>query len=116
VLDALNYEPLNPDEIGTLIKSSQFTGGEIRSLFTQRADGYFRADVIPGNGELIEAGFSILLLLEGDGVLTTEHAGAIAIGHGDALVIPFDSGPWRLTGASGILARPPLPALAKSAP
>jgi mannose-6-phosphate isomerase len=116
VLDSLNYEPLNPDEIGTLIKSSHFTGGEIRSLFTQRADGYFRADVIPGNGERIEAGFGILLLLEGDGVLTTENSGAIAVGHGDALVIPFDAGPWKLTGASGILSRPPLPALAKSAP
>ena len=88
----------------------------MRSLFTERADGYFRAEVIPGNGASIDASFGILLLLEGDGVLTTEHSGTIAVGHGDALVIPFDAGRWSLTGASGILSRPPLPVLAKSAP
>ena len=116
VLDSLNYAPLNPDEIATLVKSSHFIGGQMRSLFTERADGYFRAEVIPGNGASIDASFGILLLLEGDGVLTTEHSGTIAVGHGDALVIPFDAGRWSLTGASGILSRPPLPALAKSAP
>lgn len=116
VLDSLNYAPLNPDEISTLVKSSHFTGGEVRSLFTSRADGYFRADVIPGNGRSIDAGFGILLLLEGDGVLSTENSGAIAVGHGDALVIPHAVGRWNLTGASGILSRPPLPALAALAP
>lgn len=116
VLDSLNCAPLNPEEIKTLVKSSHFTGGEIRSLFTNMADGYFRAEVIPGDGTAIEAGFGILLILEGDGVLTTEHAGTIAIGHGDALVIPFDSGRWSVKGASGILSRPPLPALAALAP
>ena len=116
VLDSLNYAPLNQDEIATLVKSSHFTGGEIRSLFTNKADGYFRAEVIPGDGATIDAGFGILLLLEGDGVLTTERSGAIAVGHGDALVIPFDAGRWSLKGASGILSRPPLPALAALAP
>lgn len=116
VLDSLNYSPLNPDEISTLVKSSHFTGGEIRSLFTVKADGYFRADVIPGNGATIEAGFGILLLLEGEGVLTTENTGAIAVGHGDALVIPYGAGQWQLKGASGILSRPPKPGLAALAP
>lgn len=116
VLDSLNYAPLSPDEIKTLVKNSHLTGGDMRSLFTSKADGYFRADVIPGDGATIEAGFGILLLLEGDGVLTTENAGAIAVGHGDALVIPHDSGRWSLKGASGIFSRPPLPALAALAP
>jgi mannose-6-phosphate isomerase len=116
VLDSLNYSPLRSEEISTLVKRSHFTGGEIRSLFTERADGYFRAEVIPGNGAKIAAGFGILLLLEGDGVLTSENSGAIAVGHGDALVIPYESGEWNLRGASGILSRPPLPDLAKIAP
>lgn len=116
VLDSLNYSPLNPEEIPTLVKNSQFTGGELRSLFTERADGYFRADVLSGNGALIEAGFGILLLLEGDGVLECQNSGSIAVGHGDALVIPFEAGNWSLKGASGILSRPPRPELAKLAP
>jgi mannose-6-phosphate isomerase len=116
VLDSLNYAPLNPDEISALVKNSPFTGGEIRSLFTKSADGYFRADVIPGDGALVEAGFGILLLLEGDGIMETESSGTIAVGHGDALVIPFAAGGWRLKGASGILSRPPRPELAKLAP
>ena len=116
VLDSLNYSPLNPDEISALVKRSHFTGGEIRSLFTSKADGYFRAEVIPGNGESTEAGFGILLILEGDGVLATEHSGAIAVGHGDALVIPYECGSWSVSGASGILSRPPLPELAVLAP
>ena len=116
VLDSLNYAPLHKDEISTLVKSSHFTGGEIRSLFTNKADGYFRAEVIPGNGATIEPSFGILLVLEGEGVLTTENAGAIAVGHGDALVIPFDAGRWSVQGASGILSRPPLPSLAALAP
>jgi mannose-6-phosphate isomerase len=116
VLDSLNYSPLNPDEIKTLTQSSHFTGGEMRSLLTSKADGYFRADVIPGDSATIEAGFGILLLLDGDGVLTTEKAGAIAVGHGDALVIPYACGRWSLKNASGILSRPPLPGLAATAP
>ena len=62
------------------------------------------------------AGFSILLMLDGDGSLKTTNSGSIAVGHGDALVIPWSAGDWSLNGGVGIVCRPPLPAAAALAP
>ena len=51
-------------------------------------------------------------MLDGDGILETKNSGSIAVGHGDALVIPWSAGDWSLNGGVGIVCRPPLPAAA----
>ena len=116
VLDALRFDPISAAEQKELIKSTGFTSKQSQSLFTSKADGYFRADLLPGDGSKTNAGFSILLMLDGDGILKTTNSGSIAVGHGDALVIPWSAGDWSLNGGVGIVCRPPLPAAAALAP
>ena len=116
VLDALRFDPISAAEQKELIKSTGFTSKQSQSLFTSKADGYFRADLLPGDGSKTSAGFSILLMLDGDGILKTTNSGSIAVGHGDALVIPWSAGDWSLNGGVGIVCRPPLPAAAALAP
>jgi mannose-6-phosphate isomerase len=115
-VDALNLSPLGIDERALLIASTRLSGGEAASLFTSAADGYFHAQLMPGNGSSISAGFSILLVIDGEGILRTENSGAIAISRGDALVIPFSSGRFTVEGAQVITCRPPKPIAAAQAP
>ena len=115
-IEALNLSPLGGNEISALIVSTGLNSGEAKSLLTSRADGYFHADLMPGNGSSIPAGFSVLLVIDGEGILQTEHSGSIAISRGDALVIPFAAGRYTVKGAQAISARPPSPAEAALAP
>jgi len=116
VLDALNFEPLSQDARNKLVTSTGLDSTEARNLFTAQADGYFRADLMPGNGSSIPAGFAVMLVLDGEGILTTEHTGSIAISRGDALVIPFAAGDFAVNGAKAIACRPPEPSDAATAP
>ena len=90
VLDALRLDPLQPDEVDTLVRDTGLTGGSARSLLSSRADGYFRATLLPGDGT-VEAGFAVCLVLAGDGRVTTEHGGALPLGRGVAFVVPWSA-------------------------
>lgn len=114
-IEALNLSPLSADERSALIVSTGLNSEEAMPLLTRSADGYFRADLMPGNGSSISAGFSVLLVIDGEGILHTENSGSIAIARGDALVVPFASGRYTVTGAQAISCRPPKPAKAAMA-
>jgi len=77
------------------------------------ADPFFRAERIAG-GSRLDAGFSILVGLEGAGTLATE-AGELPFGRGSAVLVPYAAGAGELRGdARGIRCRPgisPDPAL-----
>jgi mannose-6-phosphate isomerase len=115
-IDALNLAPIDAGQRARLIASTGLSGSEAASLLTPIADGYFHADLMPGNGSSISAGFSVLLVLDGEGILRTENSGAIAISRGDALVIPFSSGRYTVDRARVISCRPPKPVDAAKAP
>jgi mannose-6-phosphate isomerase len=83
-------------------------------LLPLKADGYFRADLLPGNGT-VEQGFGCLLVLEGSGSISFENAPTMSIERGDAVVIPFAAGAYTVTDAIGIVCRPPKAELAKLA-
>ena len=72
VLDALRLDPLSPDEREDLVRDIGLSGGEVRSLLTGRADGYFRAELLPGSGAVV-AGFAVCLVLAGAGQV--QHGG-----------------------------------------
>jgi mannose-6-phosphate isomerase len=73
------------------------------------ADAYFRADRV-GDGSALDAGFSILVGLEGSGTLHTE-GGDLPFARGSAVLVPYAAGPGELRGdVSGIRCRPPDPA------
>ena len=81
--------------------------GAGRSLLPSAADPWFRAERVRGGDEL-DAGFSVLVALSGDGEL-----GEAPFGRGTALLVPFDAGPLTLSGdVEAIRCRPPDPAVA----
>ena len=83
------------------------TPGAGRSLLPAAADPWFRAERVRGGDEL-DAGFSILVALSGDGEL-----GGEPFARGTALLVPFDLGPLTLSGdVEAIRCRPPDPAVA----
>ena len=115
VTDALMLDPLSDSEFDSLVMRNIFSGGALRSVLPIKADGYFRAHLAPGIGDF-EAGFAIVLVLDGAGEITFTSAPAIQITKGDALVIPHAAGAYSISGANVIVSRPPNAELAKTAP
>jgi mannose-6-phosphate isomerase len=114
VTDALRLTPLGDQEFDSLVQRNVLTGGSRRSLLPLKADGYFRADLLPCNGT-VEQGFGCLLVLEGSGSISFENAPTMSIERGDAVVIPYAAGAYTVTDAIGIVCRPPKAELAKLA-
>lgn len=113
VLDALRYEPVA--DVDALVRATGLTGGEARSLLSDRADGYFRADLVPGAGR-VGAGFAVALVLTGAGAVTTESGAVLEVGRGSAFVLPWSAGGWVVDGVDVVVCRPPLPEAAAGAP
>jgi mannose-6-phosphate isomerase len=112
VLDALRYTPLAPEEIKRIIISRDDFGLKDEALFSEVAMPHFRADYLSGGERVVESGFSILLILNGEGKINFTNSAALSVIKGDAVVIPATAGEWTLEKASGIVSRPPLPKFA----
>lgn len=108
VLDALRLDPLPEDERDDLVRDSGLSGGDVRSLLTRRADAFFRADLLPGHGE-VQAGFAVCLVLAGSGPVVTERAGTLDVARGAAFVVPWAAGRWHVDGVDVVVCRPPRP-------
>ena len=108
VLDALRLDPLPPDEREDLVRDTGLTGGEVRSLLTGRADGYFRAHLLPRSGDVV-AGFAVCLVLAGAGQVRTEVGATLDVGRGAAFVVPWSAGRWQVRGADVVVCRAPRP-------
>lgn len=115
VVEALRLDPLSDDDRDGLVRASGLGGGEARSLLAPTADGYFRAHLLPGGGT-VDAGFAVVLALDGSGTVTTERGSTLDVARGAALVVPFAAGPWQATGGlTAVVCRPPLPDAAATA-
>lgn len=115
VTDALKLDPLTESEFDSLVIRDVFTSKTLRSILPLKADGYFRAHLAPGSGD-IEQGFAIALVLSGTGSITFVNAPEMQVTQGDALVIPHVAGGYTVIGAQVIICRTPLAHLAKQAP
>jgi mannose-6-phosphate isomerase len=107
VLDALNLSPISELIKNKLFKKEMFPHSKNVSLFDQIADPYFRAHFIANDQENVEEGFSILLITDGTGEIHFENQSHLEVKEGNAVVIPFNSGNWKLVNTKGIVTRPP---------
>lgn len=88
----------------------------LTSVLPPAADGYFRAhrfDASVGSVS-VEAGFAVVLVLGGHGILASS-AGSLAVSRGDAVLVPFAAGHYTLHTDGdrepllGVVCRPPAP-------
>jgi mannose-6-phosphate isomerase len=85
---------------------------QIETLFAPDADEYFRAERLRTSGSSIDldAGFSIIVVLDGDGRIEPRRGGggALALRAGDAALVPHGAGETTLSGALvAVRCRPP---------
>jgi mannose-6-phosphate isomerase len=107
-LDALRLDPLSEQEISQIITRFDKEKNTSQRIFNSIADDFFRADYLSGDNAVIDAGFGILLILEGSGKLEFSDSSTLQVEAGDAVVIANAAGSFTLKGATGIISRPPL--------
>lgn len=81
-----------------------------RTLLPPEASSFFRAERIrPAPAVSLEAAFSILVVVDGDGRLDTE-GGTVTLSRGESLLVPHSAGPGELTGSVDVIrCLPPAP-------
>lgn len=108
-LQALDRSAWPPDRLAALRGPA---GGP--RVLPAAADPYFRAERLAG-GAALDAGFSVLLGLDGEGTLVTA-AGELALARGSAVLVPHAAGPGELRGdVAAIRARPADPGAGQGA-
>ena len=69
------------------------------SLFPRSADGFFRAERIkPAPEAPVPAGFSILVVIAGEGRLGTASGGSLEVSRGATVLVPYAAGEAELSG------------------
>jgi mannose-6-phosphate isomerase len=81
------------------------------SVFVPDADPYFRAErLLPRPRTALEPSFSILVVLDGAGLLETEHGDELTLTHGDTVLVPYASGAATVGGQVEVVrCLPPAP-------
>lgn len=111
-LQAVDTEGISDADLERLVVPREDIEREgLITALPAQADPYFRLHrIVPGKeGLSVEAGFAIVLVTEGRGVLTVGNTGW-QITRGDALLLPYAAGPWSVSGEVTVMAcRPPAP-------
>lgn len=111
-LSALDRHGWGITDLSTLTSTRQpstlHRSDSVTQLFPALADPFFRAEWIHADGSVtLDAGFSVLVVLDGVGELSW-GGGVQHIRGGDSLLVPHGAGEITLTGElSAIRARPP---------
>ena len=114
-LQAVDCTGVSDSDLDRLVVSGdRLRGAGLASILPPEADGYFRAQRFDASAGpvTIDAGFTIVLVLEGQGTLA--HAdGSMPVQRGDVVLVPWSCGNVTLTAADrtlvGVACRPPAP-------
>ena len=116
-LQAVDLSAVSATDLDRLVlPREEIEGAGLRSAMPAEADGYFRAHRFEAAEEPvhIEAGFAIVLILDGHGVLRS-GGGSLEVAKGDVVLLPFAAGDYSLHASGtahpliGVVCRPPAP-------
>jgi mannose-6-phosphate isomerase len=115
-LQAVDRSAMADSDLDRLVVTREsIEGAGLASVLPPAADAYFRAHRFDASSAPVdvEAGFAVVLVLEGTGILTADD-GSLEVAKGDAALVPFAAGPYSLhsLGAGdlrGVVCRPPAP-------
>lgn len=105
---AITLDPLSDEVLKQLITHNDlgFTRAGVTELLVSSAAEFFTLrHVAAHTGESsgrVPAGFGVLLVLDGDGILRG-RAGELAVTKGNVLAVPHEFGDWELVGAASAL-------------
>ncbi len=113
-LQAVDVSAVAPADLDRLVLPREaIAGAGLTSVLPSQADGYFRAHRFDtGGGPVsVAAGFAIILVLAGRGVLAS-GAASLEVGAGDVVLMPYAAGDYLLHTAGdsplvGVVCRPP---------
>ena len=114
-LQAVDLSPVSASDLDRLVVSrEQIEGAGLNSVLPAAADGYFRAHRFDASRGAVDvpAGFALVLVLAGHGVLASS-AGSLEVSRGDAVLVPYETGGFAIhtsgdrEGATGVVCRPP---------
>lgn len=109
-LQAVDLAAVSDSDLDCLVvPAEQLQGSGLHSVFPAQADPYFRAQRLNAQIEpvAVDAGFAIVLVLEGHGSLTSRDD-AIDVRRGDVVLVPHGIGDWVCgAGLVAVACRPP---------
>jgi mannose-6-phosphate isomerase len=116
-LQAVDLTAMSDSDLDSLVLTREgIEGAGLSTVMPAAADAYFRAHRFDASAGpvSVDAGFAIVLVLEGRGVLSSE-AGALEVVRGDVVLVPFAAGEYTLHSDGhggavvGVVCRPPAP-------
>jgi mannose-6-phosphate isomerase len=97
-LEAVDREALSEQQLRSRLGAQRPGRPGVSSLLPDEAEPYFRAErVVPDPVAELDAGYSILVVVEGEGQLALP-SGPRPLRRGDTLLIPYSAGPARVRG------------------
>jgi mannose-6-phosphate isomerase len=110
-IEALDTSGWDADRLKTIIKHTGADTSPSVDLLAGGSDEFFRAERLQGATTLsLDPSFAVLVVMDGVGVLRTEHGGEYPLAKGDTLVVPFDAGTTTVDGAVTVIrCRPAAP-------
>ena len=111
-LQAVDTTAVSDSDLDRLVvRREDIEQAGLTSALPPEADAYFRAQHIDTRAAAVpvDAGFSVIAVLDGAGTITTS-AETLAASKGDVFVMPYASGDWIADGALvAVACRPPAP-------
>ncbi|MDQ7802580.1 class I mannose-6-phosphate isomerase [Amycolatopsis sp. A133] len=112
-IEALDTSGWDTDRLETIIKRTAGDRSSTVDLLAGGSERFFRADQLRTDEATtlsLDPSFAVLVVLDGEGTLRTEHGGEYALAKGDTYVVPFDAGQTELSGTATVIrCRPPAP-------
>jgi mannose-6-phosphate isomerase len=105
-LTALDRNALTAERLAYLVARGVDGDGErgVRRLFPSASEPYFSAEKIVCDGAVeLPAGFSLLLVLDGQGSLEPSAGASLRLARGSAVLVPHAAGRCRLAGELRVL-------------
>jgi len=112
-IEALDTSGWDAGRLETIIKRTAGDSASTVDLLAGGSERFFRADQLRTDKMTtlsLDPSFAVLVVLDGEGTLRTEHGGEYALAKGDTYVVPFDAGQTELSGTATVIrCRPPAP-------
>ncbi|MGW5717221.1 class I mannose-6-phosphate isomerase [Amycolatopsis sp. NPDC003865] len=112
-IEALDTSGWDAERLETIIKRTAGDRASTVDLLAGGSERFFRAEQLRTDKLTtlsLDPSFAVLVVLDGESTLRTEHGGSYALAKGDTYVVPFDAGQTELSGSATVIrCRPPAP-------